>query len=209
MNLLRLLSAGRSLVGLKDSTARYRMSDPKAMPKFGSGNNPFWAKRELQCKAEPRAPLPSAAPACRSERETESAAKGRVLRYRSSVVAGVARWRANLSDLRGGLIERARSLLPRPRLKQQKPAIPQFPRAALQGELSLDSIRVVRNDLRDADLELVPAKASAAAPAAPGQMTDHAAQSSRAVSNSREKTPASGETAWRRTVERLVGVAKS
>ena len=97
MNLLRLLSAGRSLVGLKDSTARYRMSDPKAMPKFGSGNNPFWAKREVQGKAEPRAPLPSAAPACRSERETESAAKGRVLRYRSSVVAGVARWRANLS----------------------------------------------------------------------------------------------------------------
>src|SRR5207249_426760 len=75
MNLLRLLSAGRSLVGLKDSTARYRMSDPKAMPKFGSGSNPFWAKRELQGKAEPRAPLPSAAPACRSERETESAAK--------------------------------------------------------------------------------------------------------------------------------------
>jgi hypothetical protein len=41
MSLVRLLTAGKSLVGLKDEQARYRMSDPRALPKFGSSRNPF------------------------------------------------------------------------------------------------------------------------------------------------------------------------
>src|SRR5947209_10138626 len=36
MSLLRLLTAGSSLVGLKKPTVRYRMSDPRSLPKFGS-----------------------------------------------------------------------------------------------------------------------------------------------------------------------------
>jgi hypothetical protein len=57
-------------------------------------------------------------------------------------------WRAKI----GGL-------LPRPRSKAVKPAIPRFTKPPVQGELSLDKIKVVRNDLSDADLEVVPAKA--------------------------------------------------
>src|SRR5262245_40632196 len=41
MSLMRLLSAGKSLVGVNESTSRYRMGKPGMMPKFGSGNNPF------------------------------------------------------------------------------------------------------------------------------------------------------------------------
>jgi len=41
MSLVRLLTAGKSLVGLKDDQVRYRMTDPRAMPKFGAARNPF------------------------------------------------------------------------------------------------------------------------------------------------------------------------
>jgi hypothetical protein len=40
-----------------------------------------------------------------------------------------------------------------------KPAIPRFGKEPVQAELSLDNIRVVRNDLNESDVELVPAKA--------------------------------------------------
>jgi hypothetical protein len=48
-------------------------------------------------------------------------------------------------------------LLGRGRVKPQKPAIPRFSKTPVQGELSLDRIKVVRNDLSDADLQVVPA----------------------------------------------------
>src|SRR5437899_11255110 len=41
MKLLRLLTAGRSMVGVKDSNGRYQMGDPRSMPKFESAKNPF------------------------------------------------------------------------------------------------------------------------------------------------------------------------
>ena len=44
MSLVRLLTAGKSLVGLKDGQVQYRMSDPRSMPKFGSDKNPFQGK---------------------------------------------------------------------------------------------------------------------------------------------------------------------
>src|SRR5438046_912628 len=82
MSMLRLLSAGKSLDGLQDSTARYRMGDPKAMPKFGSGNNPFWAKRQARgesredhdCPLPPT--LPAEAPALMGQRTQAKAVKG-------------------------------------------------------------------------------------------------------------------------------------
>jgi hypothetical protein len=43
------------------------------------------------------------------------------------------------------------SAIGRPRLR----GIPRFGRATVQGELSLDRVRVVRNDLAHADLEVV------------------------------------------------------
>jgi hypothetical protein len=39
-----------------------------------------------------------------------------------------------------------------------KSGIPRFDKPVVQGELSLDNIKVVRNDLSDADMEIVPAK---------------------------------------------------
>ena len=56
MSLMRLLSAGKSLVGLKDNASRYRMGNPGMFPKFGSGKNPFGketkAMESIQGQAE-------------------------------------------------------------------------------------------------------------------------------------------------------------
>ena len=52
------------------------------------------------------------------------------------------------------------------RFKAVKPAIPRLTKLPVQGELSLDRIRVVRNDLSDADLEVLAARPPTA-PASP------------------------------------------
>ncbi|MCX6930379.1 MAG: hypothetical protein NT154_45310, partial [Verrucomicrobia bacterium] len=57
-------------------------------------------------------------------------------------------------------------LVKRPRSAGAKSVVPRFEKQPVQGELSLESIKVVRNDLSDADLEVVPARPPAA-PASP------------------------------------------
>src|SRR5512141_728869 len=52
MSLLRLLKAGRSLWGGNNSGLHYRMTSPKAMPKFGSAKNPFRSKASAEPKAD-------------------------------------------------------------------------------------------------------------------------------------------------------------
>ena len=76
-------------------------------------------------------------------------------RLRCGMIARLGGWKAKLA----GLVAR------RP-LKEPKSAIPRFTKPPVQGELSLDRIKVLRNDLSDSDLEVVPAKPSTA-PAAP------------------------------------------
>jgi hypothetical protein len=54
MSLVRLLAAGKSLVGLQDMESRYRMRRRNLLPKFGSSKNPFLARTEA-----PSLPLPA------------------------------------------------------------------------------------------------------------------------------------------------------
>jgi hypothetical protein len=55
------------------------------------------------------------------------------------------------------------------RRKQPKsqPLIPQLAKRPVQGELSLERVKVVRNDLSDTDLEIVTAKAGSRSPSEP------------------------------------------
>jgi hypothetical protein len=41
MSLLRLLTTGKSLVGLKDLESRYRLTTQRLLPQFGPTRNPF------------------------------------------------------------------------------------------------------------------------------------------------------------------------
>ena len=87
-------------------------------------------------------------------------------------------------------------MLGRARVKAAKPAIPRFTKPPVQGELSLDRIKVVRNDLSDADLEVVPAKV----PTAP-------ASSEPALRTGKEAGVA--ESRWRGATAGLFGAGKT
>ncbi|HEX4646571.1 MAG TPA: hypothetical protein VH598_13290 [Verrucomicrobiae bacterium] len=58
MSLVRLLTTGKSLVGMQDNLSRYRLTKKRLLPKFGSDKNPFAPPP----KAEPAKPAPAEAP---------------------------------------------------------------------------------------------------------------------------------------------------
>jgi hypothetical protein len=110
-------------------------------------------------------------------------------------VRAEALWRkfaALLSDWQ----EKVCGLFARSGGKAAKPAIPRFPKPAVQGELSLERIKVVRNDLSDADLEVVPARASSApAATAPAPRLIEKAEGAK--------------TAWGRVTSRILGAGRT
>jgi len=231
MSLLRLLAAGRSLVGMKDITARYRMRTAALLPKFGSPKNPFAAPAKTEPKPRPgiapaavpaqtkpepvkmetvplfdgkpktppapAAPKTPVAPVKAKEplRETIQPARPE-LKSMPARPATAARKPAAF----GGWVTR---INPLPLLRLLKPGANKSPkprpaRAAVQGELSLEKVKVVRNDLNDADVELLPARPTVTVSA------------SSAISPVMTKTePKTGSTTWNRLTSRLLGAGQS
>lgn len=153
----KLLAAGKSWVG-GNGTGRYQMRDGLALPKFISPRNPFKRESVVEQAAPPTV---AAAPAQVSEEvpandpfaatESPSPAAPRVafsVRLRS-LAKLVGEWlrRAALFCLDHNPF----SAIGRPKLS----GIPRFGKTAMQGELSLDKVKVVRSDLTHADLEVV------------------------------------------------------
>jgi hypothetical protein len=101
-----------------------------------------------------------------------------------------------MAALRGSWTGKLKGLLSRPPGKPVRAAAPRLTKLAVQGELSLDRIKVVRNDLSDADLEIVGAKPAPVATV------------NTPVPRSAEKTK-SGAMAWRRLAARVSGVDRS
>lgn len=137
----KLLAAGKSWVG-GNGIGRYQMRDGLALPKFVSPRNPF----KQEAAAGPIAP-PSvaAAPAITAAPVRDGAA---------------ASVKVSLGNRLGELLKRVGlfcldhnpfSAIGRPKLG----GIPRFGKPAVQGELSLDKVKVVRSDLNHTDLEVV------------------------------------------------------
>lgn len=163
MSLVRLLTTGKCLVALRDSVSRYRMRRSNLLPKFGSRRNPFAARLHSVSDTTSTRPLSAdeiaaarlkqtqrlpAAP-CSRRQEDSSALPEKSRPSMSAKVLGRLRaWTGKLNPL--AIVARWKTA--------PKPAIPRFDRAAVQEELRLDNVKVVRNDLNDADVELVPAK---------------------------------------------------
>jgi hypothetical protein len=140
MSLVRLLTAGKSLVGIQDSKSRYRSVDPRAMPKFGSEKKSNTdVARESEAKPSVTKPSVEGSKANAEKAPVATAPKARGSGW-------VSQWGSKLSSLVAQKPKPARS------------AIPRLNTVPVQGELSLDNIKVVRNDLSDADLEVVTRK---------------------------------------------------
>ena len=190
MSLLRLLTTGKSLVGVSGEDSRYRLTSQRLLPQFGPARNPFSGRAKAEpAPAEARSWENQGGKGASVAKASDAHLRGKPVTVRQSRVApGVgsakfevrklagALWRRLVALLSGGQAK-LRGLLARSGGKAAQPASPRFPKPPLQGELSLDRIKVVRNDLSDAVLELVPAKLPTvtAAPApAPRAIEEHA-----------------------------------
>ncbi len=154
MSLGRLLAAGKSLVGGQDRSGRYRVNKGVALPKFISPRNPFAAA------PAPDATAPVADAPTQGRAETPAVTSAKAVRRadgegqsRLSIGDRAVRW----------LGEWGRRLKPLPRATKPpgpaRSAVTVATRSPVQAELSLDQVKVVRNDLSDGDLEVVPVKA--------------------------------------------------
>jgi len=181
MSLLKLLSAGKSLDGTKPAASPYRMRAANLLPKFGSAKNPFArtpkseptkpeagkGSTELETgslfEAEPKAVsapvrkepvLKEPEPVVIPEKKTEPKPVAAVPATPAVPVAKRAK-----SGALSGLVKRFNPLNLLPKRQPSAPAgRPKTARTVVQGELSLERVRVLRNELNDSDLEFVTAK---------------------------------------------------
>jgi hypothetical protein len=143
MGLMQLLTVGRSLSEAREQPHRYKLKN-RGLPKFGDGV--------------------SSAVIGTKDFET-----GKALRWRSEVGRERAAGKPMKTDTvaEPGVQPTRENPFPRGRwtlnpFKSEESAS----RPTIQGELSLDKVRPVRNDLSDSDLELVAAAKSQVAPTA-------------------------------------------
>lgn len=169
MSWLRLLSTGKSLIGIRERKTRYQLNRERVLPEFCARKNPFRDAAPASGGRVDVRPVPSAG----------LGAAGSAAAPASEVVPGLLRRLCNFSWRRAG--------------KRPKPAVPRFGHGPIQTELSLDKIKVMRNDLSDTDVEVVQA------PQRPVP-----AGGAAAVSMARPAVPAN---AWQR-VTGLFGVGK-
>lgn len=167
----KLLAAGKSWAG-GNGIGRYQMRDGLHLPKFISPKNPF----KQEAVAQPSAPPAVAAAPAMTVRVTATApmATAPTAEFAPTLAPAPAAgetkpamptvsWRNRgvaMVQQVGELAKRAGlfcldhnpfSAIGKPRLA----GIPRFGKPAVQGELSLDRVKVVRNDLSHADLEVV------------------------------------------------------
>jgi hypothetical protein len=159
MSLLRLLTTGKSLVGVRDSETRYRVTRQRFLPRFGPTTNPFCgAATTNPPQPDDGADAGAASPLC--QEKTTGVSRSLV----PAVLVGSQRrqlrsaLRSRAIALRNAWAGKLAALVSRTRGKATAVATSRPSRLAVQGELSLEQIKVVRNDLSDADLEVVPAK---------------------------------------------------
>ena len=198
MSLGRLLTAGRSLMGVQSDASPYRMRKNNLLPKFGSGENPFSVAdtvaakpdellasgtslpREIQNAAES---LP-ASRASECERSVEEHAEGqdacaahgtpatppesdsqdavplqdpaatdKPTKADTSHAAARLGWK-NLNPVRW--FKKTKPV--------ERPVTPRYGNKVVQGEFSLDHVKVVRNDLSESDVEVVETRKQALKP---------------------------------------------
>jgi hypothetical protein len=167
MSLVRLLAVGKSLVGGRDMSSRYRMNKQEILPKFISPKKPFAlsARQDAECgsvaavQSGPRT-VPTGPSGSVNLKKTQKlsivaaqAKVGKKPRLARSVPSFAGRWGAWLREKNPLAFNAGDNPAP-------KATTASFTREPVQGELSLDKVTVMRNDLSDADLEVVPATPS-------------------------------------------------
>ncbi|HXI52982.1 MAG TPA: hypothetical protein VNH84_15810 [Candidatus Saccharimonadales bacterium] len=145
MNLIRLLAVGRTLDLACDEPNHYRMAEPGSLPRFATG------RRQRSDGELTRTPPRMAAGPDNTENLTKKS-------MTESAIGNLEPQAVPAQRFPGG---RWSSLLS---FKTPKPIPAQ---AIVQGELALDAVKPVRNDLTDSDVVVVAGPAAGSSPAEP------------------------------------------
>jgi hypothetical protein len=141
MSLGKLLVAGKSVAGAHGALP-YRKNKGVYLPKFGSPKNPFASPPKEQAAAAP--PVERRASKVESQTALPSTPDPRPSTSKTPVLLSrpvrTPSWAEKLNPFRSS------------------PSSPQTDAQAVQEELSLDSVKVVHNDLSDVDVDVVPMK---------------------------------------------------
>ena len=197
MSLMRLLSAGKSWVGMSDNAGRYQVTRQRLLPKFGRGANPFQPGAP-SVESEP-APAAAASEPVNALKTTQVIPELAAQPVRPALAAPAVSWWKRLAGVF--------------RYRPGRPAAAavRLPRKAVQAELTLESVKVVRNDLSDADLDVVPAKVKAPAPVAVAPAVAVAARPAPVVAAASAPAPMpvpEHSNGWRRAATRLIGMGR-
>jgi hypothetical protein len=144
MNLGKLLVAGKSVIN-GCAEISYRANRHVYLPKFGLAQNPFKTPDE----AEPAEPA-------KQEAETIAAPVKKAVTPIAAKTQKIPLW-----PRPARATSWASKLNPISLWRGSAPVAPSAP-CPVQSELSLDSVKVVHNDLSDAEVEVVPIKSRAA-----------------------------------------------
>jgi hypothetical protein len=131
MNLGKLLGAGKSFLGGGGKVA-YRTDKSFYLPKFNADKNPFTPKAANGADSLNKVSLPAAA-------KTQKIPVFAAPQPKPAGPARATSWKDKLNPFRA-----------------PQPSAPMA--NVVQVELSLESVKVVHNDLADADIEVVPVK---------------------------------------------------
>jgi hypothetical protein len=145
MSLMRLLAAGRSIMGIKKARGPFRMSQENLLPKFAAPG----PKAASVLGKRPEASASAGSPA-------ESAGPAESVAGVEPDGAGQSGSASSKSGSRNLLVRLVLQLARRGRGQTRAAPLPPG-RRPVQTELSLDTIKVVRNDLKDCDFEVIPA----------------------------------------------------
>lgn len=191
MSLVRLLTAGKSLVGLKQTGSRYHLTNQRLLPKFEPKKNPFGpgtpdhtAASVLPSPSAPAAESKSLHEALKPATETTKVSAREVMQNRESFLRRLWRW---------GCSTVGRLRFWRRRSQLRSGARTQ-PKRLFQAELSLEAVKVVRNDLTDSDFEIVASRA----PTDAKRLASVPATAEAALANGR----------WGKMADRLFGAGK-
>jgi len=151
MSLMRLLTVGRSIGAIKDQPSRYKMTEQNLLPKFGPVG---------EAEAKPASPTPQIVVRKVELLKNRFSTWKKMLKLKTSPGAfkKVAADQQPIAvvDVPKAAFPSGRWSMIRNPFGSRKTE--QTPSLARQGELSLDLVKPIRNDLRDADLEVVPAR---------------------------------------------------
>jgi hypothetical protein len=156
MNLGKLLGVGKSFFGA-DPMAAYRLNKRACLPKFNEGRNPFAPKTAA---AAANAPAVSVSPKAEVTVPTPvNAQPKKIPAYANPPKIAQAAPPPVVKPARPGWTTRLNPF------RAPEADLAQPPRV-VQPEFTLDTVKVVHNDLADADVEIVPVKAHAEVPPA-------------------------------------------